>query len=297
MSSQPNAFIVGAPKCGTTSLASWLAQHPDVLVSTPKEPHYWSQDIRTPHRVSAARYASLFHSGKEARVRLDASTLYLYSRVAVGAILEQIPQARFIVCTRDPVDMALSLYRHQRRIGFESASSLEEAWALQEARLRGEVSIPSACPDPQVLQYGPMCRLGEQLHRLLEQVPADRVLVLCLEDLASKPAAAYAQVLSFLEVPSDGRVEFPAENEGGEPRSRLLQRLLGLASRLKFLLGINRSFGLARRNRVVVRMDKSALEAATRDMLTDYFREDQALLARVLTESGLAPSLHMSKRA
>lgn len=40
----PNAYIVGAPKAGTTSLSQWLAQHPDVFFSVPKEPFYWASD-------------------------------------------------------------------------------------------------------------------------------------------------------------------------------------------------------------------------------------------------------------
>jgi len=46
-----NVFILGAPKCGSTSLAAWLSQHPDAFVSDPKEPRYFNSDWAFPFRV------------------------------------------------------------------------------------------------------------------------------------------------------------------------------------------------------------------------------------------------------
>ena len=60
MANWPNFFILGAPKCGTTAMAVWLSQHPDVYVSPLKEPKYFDRDLRTMFRLSVREYQALF---------------------------------------------------------------------------------------------------------------------------------------------------------------------------------------------------------------------------------------------
>ena len=55
---KPNLFIVGAPRCGTTALAQWLSGHSQVFVSTPKEPHYFSDEHQWVFSLDA--YEKLF---------------------------------------------------------------------------------------------------------------------------------------------------------------------------------------------------------------------------------------------
>ena len=43
---KPDFFIIGAPKCGTTALATYLAEHPNIQLSDPKEPHYFCKDLK-----------------------------------------------------------------------------------------------------------------------------------------------------------------------------------------------------------------------------------------------------------
>ncbi|MEE9518630.1 MAG: sulfotransferase, partial [bacterium] len=45
---KPNFFIVGAPKCGTTSMTEYLKQHPDIFIPEEKEPHYFGSDLEYP---------------------------------------------------------------------------------------------------------------------------------------------------------------------------------------------------------------------------------------------------------
>ncbi|MGM0442275.1 MAG: sulfotransferase [Elusimicrobiota bacterium] len=50
---KPNLFIVGAPKCGTTFLHTYLDKHPSIYMSTPKEPRFFCKDF---HRESDNYY-------------------------------------------------------------------------------------------------------------------------------------------------------------------------------------------------------------------------------------------------
>ena len=77
---KPDVFIVGAPKCGTTSMYHYLRQHPDVFMPPKKEPHSFASDLDAPYFVRAEQeYLALFEEGAWAKRVGEASTWYLYS--------------------------------------------------------------------------------------------------------------------------------------------------------------------------------------------------------------------------
>ncbi len=159
---RPNFFILGAPKCGTTSLASWLSAHPNIFMSTPKEPRYFNTDYAAPDRPrSLEKYEQLFAEATPKHKAVgEATTGYLRSEKAVPAILKYAPSARFIVCLRNPIEMVQSVHAQLVKKGTEIEVSFERAWALQEVRRRG-YSIPKTCHDSKVLLYGQACTLGK----------------------------------------------------------------------------------------------------------------------------------------
>ena len=214
-------------------MARWLASHPDIFMSSVKEPHYFSTDLRNRIVTSSARYTKLF-SVAQSRQRAigEASTWYLYSQNAIPNIEQTCPGAKYIVMTRDPVEMAVSLHHHNLRVLHENEPNFEIAWALQEIRATG-LRIPGTCKEPIFLQYKAACSLGSHLERLYAQVSADRVLHIELGDLQANPSLEYQRVLAFLDVPDDMRRSFPSANHARGYRSRTFQVLLRTASRLK----------------------------------------------------------------
>ncbi|RFA37823.1 sulfotransferase domain-containing protein [Alkalilimnicola ehrlichii] len=177
----PNFFIIGAPKCGTTSLARWLSEHPETYLSPTKEPHYYSTDLSNRRIKSESSYLSLFSGVGSAHKAIgEASTWYLYSKEAVANIERQHSGTRYIVMTRDPIEMAHSLYHHNYRVLHEDQPTFERAWKLQGEREKGKM-IPAPCTEPEFLQYRQACALGSMLERLLEQVDVERVLHIPLE--------------------------------------------------------------------------------------------------------------------
>lgn len=248
MTAGPNFFIVGAPKCGTTSLARWLAEHPRIFMSPVKEPHFYSTDLANGFVTSRRHYENLFKAVREDHLAIgEASTWYLLSREAIPAIEREQPGARYIVMTRHPVEMAHSLYHHNVRVLHEDQPSFEQAWRLQQQRANG-IKVPRSCVEPAFLQYQAACSLGSQLERLYEQVAAERVLHVPLADLQKEPRRAYRRVLDFLGVPDDERAIFLPANEARGHRSATLQKLLRLGGRARLALGIHRGLGLGRVN-------------------------------------------------
>ncbi|MEN8444077.1 MAG: sulfotransferase [Cyanobacteria bacterium J06555_13] len=242
---QPNFFIIGAPKCGTTSLSSWLSAHPSIFMCSPKEPYFFSQDIHSIRAVqSMADYEALFEGAKDTDVAIgEASTTYLRSQVAVPAILKCFPDARFIVCLRNPIEMVASVHMQLYQGATEPERSLQKAWALQRPRQQGE-QLPTFCIDPNNLQYGEACSLGKQVERLLKQVSREQVLFIFLEDFRKNTREEYLKVLSFIGVPDDGRTDFPVENQRSEPRLLVLRRFAVKLNHAKHRLGIHRTLGI-----------------------------------------------------
>ena len=243
-------FIVGAPKCGTTSLARWLAAHPEIHMSSIKEPHYYNVDMAYRNIASKEEYGMLFSDApRGTKVLAEASTWYLYSDAAVPNILSDHPTAKLIVMTRNPVQMAISLYYHNRFKGHEPLDTIEAAWAAQERRALGE-DLPRNCREPAFLQYRAACTLGDLVERLRNRVSEDQLLVLSLDSLRADTRARYQEVLDFIGVEDDGRVEFPVYNEASQQRSKLLSQIIQLGVKVKQRCGIKASTGLANINRV-----------------------------------------------
>lgn len=223
----PNFFIVGAPKCGTTALHTYLQDHPDTFMALDRqgrkfEPQFFCTDFPgIKHFGTAEDYQALFDGAPEGAHRGESSPWYLYSEVAVAHLRAHVPDARLIVMLRNPVNMAASLHGQLVYSLREDEPDFEAAWQLQEARRRGE-ALPRHCREPAHLQYGPVCSFAPQLERLYRHMPPEQVKVVLFEDLVADPRATYLSVLDFLGLSDDGRVDFPKINESSGYRNRAL---------------------------------------------------------------------------
>lgn len=281
---KPNFFIIGAPKCGTTSLASWLSRHPQIYVSPHKEPLHFNTGeawVTTPDRGD---YERLFKDADERHIAVgEASTWYLYSNTAVANIEAYAPEAKYIVCLRNPVDMAYSLHEQQMTEGNEHISDFEQAWALNDLRRQGK-EVTHWCRNPQFLVYADACALYQQLQRLYEQVPKQRVLVTVLDDMQADPGTVYRQVLDFLGVDDDGRSDFPVMNSAKQTRFPWLLKLLRLVERLKRTLGLHRSFGILGKisKRNLQYRARSPMSVKMRNKLKAYFHDEVIKLGQLI---------------
>jgi hypothetical protein len=223
---RPNFFIVGAPRCGTTAMSEYLRTHPQIYFAPIKEPYYFSSDFVGYGIRSEAEYLRLFaKAGPYHKAVGEGSVWYLYSQVALQRIREFEPSARVIVMLRNPVDLACSLHAQLLYVFMENEADFAKAWDLQAARRLGQ-RIPRGCLVPQFLQYEQACRLGWQLQRLLNIFPREQVHCLLFDDFVQDTRRAYQRLLAFLELPHDGRLEFPRINENRQHRSRWLAYLL-----------------------------------------------------------------------
>ena len=95
---QPNFFLIGVGKSGTTSLHDYLNQHPENFTSSPKEPFYFSPHIGVPWGVcEISRYLSLFETAGHAKRIGESSVDDMYSKVAAKNIKEFCPEAKILI--------------------------------------------------------------------------------------------------------------------------------------------------------------------------------------------------------
>lgn len=242
----PDFFIPGSPKAGTTSLAGWLAAHPQVGFCDPKEPRFFNRDFDLPNRPSSLDdYLAQFPSRPVGGLRGEATTGYLVSRVAINEILKLNPAAKFIVCLRDPVELFLSLHRQRLKEGFENLVNPTAAWRASDSRRRGE-GVPKTCPDQQMLDYPRYCAIGDQIETLMAGVAQEQILVLFTDDLARNPQVQFDITCDFLglkRVPISGQER---ANTARIPRSLRVTRALRILGHLRRHLGIQKGLGIAR---------------------------------------------------
>jgi Sulfotransferase domain len=195
----PTFFIIGAAKAGTTSLHFYLDQHPEIGMSTVKEPHFFAGPENgipfPPERVTdLGAYEALFDPSF--RVRGEASPSYTNAPRREGVperIKRLVPEAKLIYLVRDPVERTLSHYRHSLASGTEQRP-LEEAIADLE---RDDPYCYLACHS----------LYGRQLELYLRQFAAEDVLVLDQAQLLAERPAALRRAFSFLEVDPGFRSE------------------------------------------------------------------------------------------
>lgn len=201
---KPNVFLIGAPKCGTTSVVRAIGRHSKVFLPYPKETGFWATDLISKPDVTDLKdlddYLELFANCPESKTHLlDGSVIYMFSQVAVQAILNFNPTSKFMIMLRNPVDQVQSLHQEQRFAMNEDEPNFWTAWELQDARARGE-NVPQGCPDPARLAYARQGMLGDQLERAMTIIPKDQLWVGFIDDLQKDIEAVYSEILTFLEL-------------------------------------------------------------------------------------------------
>jgi hypothetical protein len=208
----PNLFVIGAPKCGTTSLHGYLDRHPRISMSAVKEPKYFLTGGTRPHPVGpgdarAVRSYVVERDAYEALFRYpevpgagaaagrsyagESTPFYLWHPDALARIHELVPHAKLIAVLREPVVRAYSNWsdlRDQDREKLDFASALA---AEEERRQKGW--------EPFWL-YRSLGLYGAQLRRAYSVFGREQIKILFAEDLARDPQRAVDEVLVFLEL-------------------------------------------------------------------------------------------------
>ena len=289
---KPNFFIVGAPKCGTTALSVYLQTHPNIFITLPKEPHFFAEEFHIPKITTWSEYLNLFEKVQpQHRVIGEASVHYLCSELALSKIYQYNPNAKLVAMVRNPVDLVYSYHSQLLyNIGEENEADFEKAWHLQTSRQQGQ-NMPPLCCSPATLQYKNIGALGTQVEKMFSIFPREQIKVILFDDFKTSTSSIYQEILTFLEVPNDGKTDFPQINKNRRHRISLLGKLTekppevltATVKSFKQSLGIE-SLGIVRKIRKINReeFERPPLDPKFRNYLVDEFKDEIVKLANVL---------------
>jgi hypothetical protein len=210
----PDFLIIGTQRGGTTSLYNYLVKHPRIRGALRKEVHFFDLNYSKGLTWYLAHFPVRTHGSTF--LTGESSPYYLFHPDVPKRVAETLPNARFIVLLRNPIDRAYSQYHHEVRLGYETMS-FEKALARERA-LMDKQSWWSPTSD-RMFEHNHYSYLSrgiyiDQLKRWMQIIPRERFLILKSEELYSNPARVFIQVLDFLGIPRAGPTSFPIYNEG-----------------------------------------------------------------------------------
>jgi hypothetical protein len=205
----PDFVIIGAAKAGTTSLYRVLSQHPDIFMSTPKEPEFFARDDIYSQGIDS--YARLFESASPTQLCGEASTLYSLSPLfplAATRIRQHVPNVKLIYVLREPVARAYSYYLQQVKNRQNATQdpvvhrSFEEClfphnYPGRASRDAFLAPFKGHLPDDPAL-FIAGSDYPVQIGAYLAHFERSQMHFVLFEDLMSKPTAALAGILDFL---------------------------------------------------------------------------------------------------
>jgi len=201
--SLPNFLIVGASKSGTSSLYNYLKEHPEIFMSSIKEPHFMIAGLiknsKDPIALKRSRknaidnihdYTALFNNVNKEKAVGEASTGYLfYYEYAIKNIKKYLKNPKIIIILRNPIERAFSAYRHCVRHKFESLS-FEDA-------LQDEDRVIENFFNP-IMYYRDMGFYSQQVKSYMDNFSDVKICI--FDDFRDKMSLILQDIFKFLDV-------------------------------------------------------------------------------------------------
>ena len=293
-----NYLIVGGTtKAATTSLFTYLTDHPAICAATYKETRFFlSSDYPLPSKYrysgDAEEYASLFPNCDETQLRMESTPDYLYCEKARQRIAEFLPQAKLVFSLREPISRLMSWYRFAKQIGkLPQTVSFDTyiQWLFNAIDSNAEKTEQHL----QTLQQG--C-YATYLERYFNRFGPARIHILFYEELAAQPAVVMANLCDFAHINADFYTDyaFKVTNRTEKMRnSKLHQKYREFRFRLRQWTHdkpiIHNPLRTIRRAiepiylRLNTQSDKEIqLSKATQHRLVDYYQHDSNALAELI---------------
>ncbi|MEL7075547.1 MAG: sulfotransferase [Cyanobacteria bacterium J06648_1] len=296
---KPNLFIVGQPKSGTTALHQFLGQHPEIYMSSIKEPHFFCSDFHLESDRaygkqrffdfrSESAYLQLFNKAKNVKIAGESSTNYLYSQVAAEKIHNFNPDAKIIIILREPARYLYSLHSHYVKFTEENEPDFLTALSLESKRREEEEFLSSRVTSPSYLYYSQRIQYYQQVKRYCDRFDPKQIKVIIFEEFKSANETIFKEVLEFLEVDSSFSPEYAAVNVNKEVKFKSINSLINnplVKSISKNLL--SQEFNEFVRDNIVEKFlwhqaPKAKMPAAIQAQLREQYRPEAVKISELL---------------
>jgi hypothetical protein len=223
----PNFLIIGAAKSGTTAIYTYIKQHPQIFMSTPKELRFFSYsepksgDINKNYVhqgvTSLEEYEQYFADVTDEIIIGEASPMYLYTPGTAEKINKIIPNVKMLAILRNPVDRAYSAYMHGIREWKEPSRTFKEALEREPQRIEAGWGM--------LWHYTKAGFYYEQLKRFYDVFDNRQIKVVLYDDLLKDSAKLLKDIFFFLDVDSDFQPDISKRpNVSGIPKSSFLHK-------------------------------------------------------------------------
>ena len=205
----PHFLIVGAPKCGTTSLHFYISQHPDVNTS-PKEIHYFGSDLQYKTKKPTLEEYQNYFSKKG--LNGDASVWYLYSESIFKELKDLGIKPKIIILIRNPTEVAYALHSQNIVDANEDVLSFECALKLEEQRKKG-FKLPKDVDPPRTVLYKDTVYYYPRIKKFQDEFGVENVFVGLQEKLKNTPLLFLKELELFLNLSHFNNYDFTKQNE------------------------------------------------------------------------------------
>ena len=266
---RPDFLIIGAMKCGTSTLQAQLAAQDGVFMTTPKEPNFFSDD--PVHARGMGWYSALYAAAGPDDLKGEASTHYTKRPTwphTVARLQAAVPDPRLIYMIRNPVQRCVSHYIHE--------------WS--EGRLT--MSLDDAIRDvPEIIAYS---QYAMQIAPFVTAFGAERILLTSLEALKRDGAGELARIGAFIGLKHTATWQETIEAQNVSARRVRKLPLQGLLIDNPVARALRRTLvpkALRTRIRQARTMDvRPTLGDAARATLEATFLQDRAALADIFPD-------------
>lgn len=207
----PNFMIIGFPKCGTTSLYDYLTQHPQIIPPLGKEIDFFDRlyergtnwyRVRFPSKTRKFFQEKLF--GKTILTG-EATPRYVFHPNALQRIKKSIPDGKFIILLRNPIDRAYSHHNMNLHNGHEHRN-FGDAIESEVERISGryrkmELNSNYYSWDFDLFGYLEQGKYAQYIKKWIKLFPRENFLILQSEEFLKNPQLVYHQTLDFLNLP------------------------------------------------------------------------------------------------
>ncbi len=287
--SPPDFVIAGAYRAGTTTLRTWLADHPEIFMPSLAEPSFFAFDqgnyprymlkakndpFRRRRTTTWEQYLHLFDAAPPGAVVGECSPEYLRAPGSASRLADALPNCRVILSLRNPADRLISDWKMCRRDGVEDLGLRQAVDAVEQRDAQGEFGG----------HYLATSRYTQGLLEFFDEFPRSSILVLIQERWTASPDDAARRLGEFLDIDSAlFERQLPSNNRSGVPTSRLAKLAWSMRRRAAPLLSsrVPRSVRTFVDHRLESMLD-SSVEGADRDHVRSLLAEEIASVSRLI---------------
>lgn len=225
----PNTILIGVQKAGTSSLYDWIAQHPEVCgnVAVKDFPffinnHFYNKGIDHLSNIFDSYY-------NNEKIVLHGNVQYIFTPLGLKRIQKDIPNPKFILILRNPVDRLFSSFNYFQKMHLEDeddilVASIEKR---KEREMSDDIAIRHA------LTYIEHGLYAKQLQKFYKYFKPEQLHVCCFEDLIVNKERVIKDIYRFLEITDNFIPDFKIKNKTGVVRSDVLQSIFFKKNRIR----------------------------------------------------------------